>query len=49
MTIENFYNQLIDLTINAPTIEIAEIALNLQTAIDNLNHEQYDDLYELFD
>lgn len=48
MNIEDFYNQLANLSINAPTFEICELALKLQVAIDKLNHNEYDDLLELF-
>ena len=47
MNIEDFYNHLVNLSVNAPTTELALAALDLQSAIDNLNHDEYDDLLEL--
>lgn len=48
MNIQEFYDQLATLSVHAPTIEVAELALSLQVAIDKLDHDQYDDLHELF-
>lgn len=48
MTITEFYEQIQTLTIHAPTFELAEAALHLQVAIDNLTRDEYDDLHELF-
>lgn len=47
MTITELYETLQTLTVEAPTIEIATIALDLQAAIDNLTLDQYDDLLEI--
>ena len=47
MTITQFYETLKTLTIEAPTHEIAELALSLQTAIDNLTRDEFDDLQEI--
>lgn len=48
MTITEFCDQLALLSLEAPTQEIAELALSLQTSIDLLDHDDYDTLYELF-
>jgi len=47
MTITELYQTIQTLTIEAPTLEIAQIALDLQAAIDNLTRDQYDDLLEI--
>lgn len=48
MTYEQFDLILADLSINAPTHEIAELALQLQVEIERLDTNQFDDFLETF-